>query len=160
MNSEQLKQFYSHEFPLVQTAGAVQMKAITWIKRNIPVGSTIFEFGCNVGANLALLGDYNVQGCDISMRAVNSRVVPNVTQGGVKSLDRYADSQFDLVFTCSVLCHIPEDVQEQVARIGRQALFVETTEISDINYYSHDYKGKKVFKIKSPRDLWYKGYLR
>ena len=160
MNSEQLNTFYRNEFPVVTIAGKVQKRAIKWIKANLPTGSTIFEFGCSSGPNLVLLeqAGYNVAGCDISERAVKARQVDTIGLGGVHYLKTIPDNHYDLVFTCSVLCHIPDDIQQQLKRIAKHSLFVETTEISDINYFSHEYKGKTVFKIKAPRGIDYRGY--
>lgn len=159
MNAQDALRFYEKEFPIVTTAGFVQQRAIRWIRENIKVGSTIFEFGCNVGANLAELQHvYEVSGSDISPRAVRAKKVQHVKLGGTEVLETYSDNAFDLVFTCSVLCHIPANVEREVVRIGKKALLVETQEKSDINYWGHEYTGKVVFEIEAPRGIIYKGY--
>lgn len=160
MTQQEAARFYIDEFPVVTKVGPVQQRTIKWIKKNIPKGATIFEFGCNIGANLKALKElgYKVAGCDVADKCKKHALVDGIDVGGVDHIKAIEDGAYDLVFTCSVLCHIPDNVQSEVSRIGKKSLIVETQQVSDILYWSHDYIGKVVFEVISPRKLTYKGY--
>ncbi len=98
--------------------------------------STIFEFGCGSGRNLAKLkellsNNLDVYGIDINQELIRvGRKKYNllIKEGDETSLKRIKDSSFDLVFTVSVLGHIPDikEIIKNLARItNRYCLFIE-----------------------------------
>jgi hypothetical protein len=86
----------------------------------IPSDASIIELGCGSGRNLALLremGFTNLKGVDFSQTQVEFCVrngfdvrLMNIAELG------FGDREFDLVFTNSVLLHVPPDRIEKVLR--------------------------------------------
>ncbi|MDB5751310.1 MAG: hypothetical protein JWP65_1731 [Ramlibacter sp.] len=92
--------------------------------------SKVFEFGCNAGKNLAALiediPDIFVAGVDINGGAIElarSKGL-NAAMGDERSLSLFPDRCFDVVFTVSVLDHIPDASQPliQLARMSSKAV--------------------------------------
>src|SRR5208283_2482517 len=106
---------------------------------------SLFEFGCGTGKNLTpFLGSgCNVVGLDISymnMAHCFSNQLPMIILSD-ETLLPYLDG-FDVVFTCSVLDHIPEvgRIIEELKRMSRKAVVLaETNSKQDNYYYPHDY---------------------
>lgn len=111
--------------------------------------TSVFEFGCGSGKNLALLkkNNPNIQtyGMDIS--------IVNVIQSHLNGVDcvirgdeRYMpQGKFDVCFTCSVLDHIPNENIEQVignlVSMSNKAVVIgETNEYEGNFYYKHDFE--------------------
>ena len=109
---------------------------------DLPLAAKILEVGCNIGRNLAYLHDHgyeNLAGVEISPHAVDLLRVHHPQLEGVPihvgpaedELDRFADKEFDLVFTMAVLEHIHPDsrrVIDNIVRCGRHVLTVEPGE--------------------------------
>jgi len=121
----------------------------------------IFEFGCNTGFNLNLIKKINPNaslfGVDLSKPAIDQgkeKYKLNLEIGDENYLSHITHNSFDLVFTCSVLNHIPDidKIILQLQRIGRTCLFIECPIVLGVNYYGHDYYsyGMKIIKRYPP----------
>lgn len=110
---------------------------------------SVFEMGCGSGKNLKLLKsfDLNIEtfGLDIS--------IINVIQAHLNGVDAVIRGderhiplrKFDVVFSCSVLDHIPEieNIIGHFQEIATKAIILaETNSINDPEkfYYAHDYE--------------------
>jgi len=76
---------------------------------------SVFEFGCNGGRNLDLVSKKSglraLAGVDINESSVKYGIEQyglNLRVGDEKTLSEYQDNSWDIVFTISVLDHIPE----------------------------------------------------
>lgn len=97
------------------------------------VGATsVLEFGCHAGRNLAAIQaacpDVRLTGLDINpeaVRAGHDRWGLDLRVSGDDTLAGIADDAYDLVFTVSVLDHIPDitGVCRDLLRIARRAAF-------------------------------------
>ncbi|MDP6522847.1 MAG: class I SAM-dependent methyltransferase [Kiritimatiellia bacterium] len=97
--------------------------------------ASVFEFGCNSGRNLDLIAKKSeltaVSGIDINEASIKYGVEHyglDLRVGDELALDDYPDNRWDLVFTISVLDHIPDPVATctELNRIaGRYLLFCE-----------------------------------
>jgi SAM-dependent methyltransferase len=93
---------------------------------------SVLEFGCHVGRNLAAVGAA-VPGCrlvglDINAEAVRvgrERNKLDLRCGNEQTLAEFTDGEFDLVFTVSVLDHIPDiaRVCRELVRVASKAVF-------------------------------------
>lgn len=111
---------------------------------------SVFEFGCNCGKNLDELqkrGLKDLHGIDINKRALEygkDNFDVGLSYGDETFLKAIPDNKYDLVFTCSVLCHMLdiEDTLKQLRRIGKRLIVVETHETpkNRIYFVNHDYK--------------------
>lgn len=113
-----------------------------------------FEFGCNRGRNLLLLAPHVplIYGIDMSEPAIEKARehtrLRYCNVGNDKDLQCF--KQFDVVFTCSVLNHIPHvtDIVAEFKRIAKKAVILaETQDIVDWNYFSHDYESMGFKKL-------------
>lgn len=96
---------------------------------------SVFEFGCNGGRNLDLVSKKSklstIRGIDINEASVKYGIEQyglDLRVGDEKALRDYADCCWDLVFTVSVLDHIPAPMATcaELRRIaGRYLLFCE-----------------------------------
>jgi len=97
--------------------------------------TSVFEFGCNAGRNLKLIRDtcsYRpivMRGCDINEESVGygrTQWGLDLTVGDETHLRTIDDSAYDLVFTISVLDHLPRcgDILAQLVRIAREYIFL------------------------------------
>lgn len=93
---------------------------------------SVLEFGCNVGRNLDAIAaarpGCRMVGLDINPEAIhigreNSDL--DLRLGDERSLDEFREGEFDLVFTLSVLDHIPDisNVCRALARVAARCLF-------------------------------------
>lgn len=140
----------------------------------------VLEFGCGTGKHLSRLHEAGVCtiGVDISpmnvYKAIHKYDLPCVICGDETYLRHFCN--VDVVFTCSVLDHLPEvvGVVEEFKRIANKAvLLAETQEVlpGSKYYYCHDYAAMGFilvdgFTWKSPDDgatykiwKWIKEYL-
>ena len=97
----------------------------------------VLEFGCSWGGNLKYFMDkiskINTVGVDINSDVLKlSKDYPNFTGivGDENALFRFADNEFDLAFTISVLDHIPfdyvvEGAIDQLLRVSRRVILLE-----------------------------------
>lgn len=116
---------------------------------------SIFEFGCNNGWNLAQLKNMYPSiitlGIDVNRKEVmkgRRKGRDYVMVGDETQLHRIGDSSFDVVFTSSVICHIPqpEEIIAHFKRIARKkVVLIETLEKHGEYYFPHEYEG---FEIK------------
>lgn len=127
-----------------------------------------FEFGCSAGMNLKILRDIintAVSGIDINKIAIEYGQekfgLENVIYGDENALNTYETESFDLVFTSSVLCHIPykniESIIENLLRMAKRCvIFMETNDELDVDLFAHNYKkygfvSKWIFESKKPK---------
>ncbi len=99
--------------------------------------SSVPEFGCHAGRNLEAirqrLPKAELVGLDINAAAVNAgreRFGLDLRVGDERTLSQFGDRTFDMVFTVSVLDHIPRiaPLCRELVRIARRvALFLEVT---------------------------------
>jgi 2-polyprenyl-3-methyl-5-hydroxy-6-metoxy-1,4-benzoquinol methylase len=120
------------------------------IKKVLSVNPTsVFDFGTGTGKNIAKLLDINqsisVAGMDMSfLNIIHARAkneLPFLMIGDEYHLCRLRN--FDVVMTCSVLCHI-ENIQEIVSQFKQIAkshiIIAETNDVVGEFYYPHDYE--------------------
>lgn len=110
---------------------------------------SIFDFGCGVGKNLNYLRKHSQHPltiCGIDMSFVNiiharaKNEIDMLVLGDEYHLCRF--SNFDIVTTTSVLCHIEDitDIVKEFKRIAQNKIIIcETTDIKGEFYYAHDY---------------------
>ncbi len=93
---------------------------------------SILEFGCNVGRNLMTISrampDVRLVGLDINEEAIRlgrENTGLDLRVGDERTLATFAEGEFDLVFTVSVLDHIPviEDVCQKLVRCAARNVF-------------------------------------
>ena len=116
--------------------GAFRKRFIAKIVEDNNIKS-VLELGCNSGGNLMAIHkrmpDVDINGFDICERAISHAI--NVEKNPAKfttgslhdDLDQYDDDSFDLVFTSSVLFHIPSerifDIISNQKRIAKRFIF-------------------------------------
>jgi SAM-dependent methyltransferase len=114
-------------------------QALLEIVSDLPTDARILEVGCNVGRNIAYLFDHGytgVEGVEINPHAVEllRKTFPQLADREIhigaagETLPKFADDEFDLVYTMAVLEHIHPDestVFDDMARIGKQVLAIE-----------------------------------
>lgn len=111
---------------------------------------TIFEFGCNAGYNILELSNMGktVFGIDINKQAIEhgqKELKLNVQFGDENYLKEMKTNSFDLVFTASVLDHIPpeniDSIITHLLRICKKHLICsETQDEIDNDLFKHDYE--------------------
>ena len=108
----------------------------------------VLEVGCAHGENLRhlarLLPPHDVWGADLNDRALAAAATVAPGTNAVWSVARelpFRDRQFDLVFTCGLLIHMPENalglVMQEIVRCSRRwVMWMEyhADETTDINY--------------------------
>jgi SAM-dependent methyltransferase len=127
-------------------------KALLEIISDLPKDARILEVGCNVGRNLAYLYDNGytgVEGVEINPHAVEllRRTFPQLADTQIhigaagEVLPKFADDEFDLVYTMAVLEHIHPDessVFDDMARIGKHVLAIEPKGRLSHRQFPHD----------------------
>lgn len=116
--------------------------------------TSVLEFGCNEGRNLAAIAeiapDIPLVGIDVNadaIRAGRENLGLDLRHADENGLDEFADGQFDLVFTVSVLDHIPDIAQickSLVRCAARYVLCMEVTlpiEGKVIKHFDHKAAG-------------------
>ncbi len=160
-SEKQLKKFYREQYPINEYYNALHeaMYGFIWNLKT----SSAFEFGCNVGKNLKQLNIPKVSGIDISQRAIDNALVDGLMCGDEKTLKDVPSDSYELVFTCSVLCHI-HDVDGIIAELQRTSsnhvLLVESQCNDFDNHFPHDYSGEVAFTEKTVpgKAIEYNGY--
>ena len=106
----------------------------------------VFEFGCGSGKNLWLLdkGTISTCGMDISVMNVLNALLKFNQKFVICGDETYLRNivNFDIVFTCSVLDHIPviDGIIQELKRIANKKVFLaEANGEREDYYYSHDY---------------------
>ena len=126
--------------------------ALLEIISDLPKDARILEVGCNAGRNLAYLYDHGytgVEGVEINPHAVDllRRTFPQLADREIhlgaagETLPKFADDEFDLVYTMAVLEHIHPDessVFDDIARIGKQVLAIEPAGRLSHRQFPHD----------------------
>jgi SAM-dependent methyltransferase len=89
---------------------------------------SVLEFGCNVGRNLAAIREsdpsVSLSGVDINAEAVafgrNDRDL-NLSQADETFVEKQPDDSFDVIFTVSVLDHVPnpKPILKEMVRVAR-----------------------------------------
>lgn len=113
---------------------------------------SVLEFGCNNGKNLQYLKERlpqtaDVFGIDFSMSAIMKAAKKglDVKLGDENALKNISDKKYDVIFTISVLDHMPniENTLKSFERIAKKAVFLtETNDIVTELYFAHDYISK------------------
>ena len=93
----------------------------------------VFEFGCNVGRHLVEIRERDpsiiLRGADINVAAVREgcRNGLDLAVGDETYMARFADDEFDVAFTSSVLDHIPDPILalREMARIAPMLVLLE-----------------------------------
>lgn len=101
--------------------------------------NTVLEFGCNSGRNLAAIykieaaikneGIPSLTGVDMCEQAVKMAIPKHPYINYIISDEKWLENQkeqYDVVFTCSVLDHIPDwkPVYDHLKRLARKALII------------------------------------
>jgi SAM-dependent methyltransferase len=127
-------------------------QALLEIVSDLPTDARILEVGCNAGRNIAYLFDHGytgVEGVDINPHAVEllRKAFPQLADREIhigaagETLPKFADDEFDLVYTMAVLEHIHPDestVFDDMARIGKQVLAIEPEGRLSHRQFPHD----------------------
>jgi len=145
------KEFYrNYEADLVMNP--LNLKLMELIENERPY--RIFEFGCGIGKHLDCWQTYGMaaSGIDISQKNIDKikerNTLLNVLCGDETILHTIESK--DIVFTCSVLCHIPEidEIIQQFKRIANHKIFIaETNDIAEPYHYPHDYESYGFTKV-------------
>lgn len=127
------------------------------IDRIIKSGArSVLEFGCHDGVNLELIKqatqEIETAGIDINPDAITRCNSKGHTchLGDEKKLKDIPDKSYDLVFTNSVLCHMPDvsKVIEDFKRIARKKIILcETNEVKGRFYFPHEYSANGFNRI-------------
>jgi len=122
MNAERLENLWAGEFGNaynLRNLNAYDLRKPYW--EGILTAnklSNVLEVGCNVGGNLRwMTGLTDAYGVDINKQALAIARTVNPMMNVIYSKARelpFKDSYFDLVFTCGVLIHQPEESLKQV----------------------------------------------
>ncbi len=152
MDWEQVKHRYkdgdAKQIYGVGTGGPVRKRLCDYIAENFLNCNSFFEFGCSAGFNLARI-KYNVsdakyEGIDINPDAViyGQKQGNNVNIGDEDTLKTYPDEAFDVVFTSSVMNHIPDEafqyIMDELKRIAKKAVICMEGNVSlEPDYYIH-----------------------
>lgn len=162
-NEQQLKNFYKHRYPAGDYLTKMHTEHFYPFVENLNCKSG-FEFGCNMGKNLKNLKFKETAGVDISKRAIDKALVKGLICGDESRLSEVPDNSYDIVFTCSVLCHIDniDGIVEHLKRISKKhILFVESLSNGFNNHFPHNYEKmgfEKVFSHPTPKKIIYNGY--
>ncbi len=127
-------------------------QALLEIISDLPKDARILEVGCNVGRNIAYLYDNGytkVEGVEINPHAVEllRETFPQLSENEIhigaagETLQKFADDEFDLVYTMAVLEHIHPDessVFDDMARIGKHVLAIEPEGRLSHRQFPHD----------------------
>ncbi len=128
--------------------------------------ASVLEFGCNVGRNLAAIAaapGQRLVGIDVNPEAIRRGRATgglDLRVGDEQTLAGFRDGEFDLVFTVSVLDHIPDIsrlCRELVRCARRHVLCLEVTlpvEGKVLRYYDHDAR-----TVKKSTAAWYSWHV-
>lgn len=107
--------------------------------------NSVCEFGCGTGKNLRMLNVDDKIGIDVSEEAIKIAKAKGVFAivGDETELFKFPAGRFDVIFTVSVLDHIPnvEVIISEFKRVAKKAIFLlETNDVPFKFYYPHDYE--------------------
>jgi len=146
------KEFY-REYEADLIMNPLNHKLVGLIKKEKPFN--VLEFGCGKGKHLSFLCACvtgGAGGIDLSM--INCIFVQenypavSICQGDESRLYLFEDQ--DIVFTCSVLCHIEniDEIITEFKRIATHKIFLaETNDIAEPYHYPHDYESYGFKKV-------------
>jgi SAM-dependent methyltransferase len=139
---------------------------------------SVVELGCNVGSNLRAIHEIDpsikLAGLDIDATAIEkakATLPGEFVAGSIYDAASLFNRQFDLVFTCGTLIHIPPEslakAVEQVKALGKTVVLLEDHGAPQVRKlesgvparWVHDYK--KFFpeaKVLRPVDRWSDGW--
>ena len=157
LTMKELKKYYDTSITIAKPI-PLNQKAIDYIISQNP--TSVFEFGANWGVNLKAIQEANpsisCRGMDLSRIAIAEAQKQQlmVVYGDERSLKIEPENFFDIVFTVSVLNHIPDefihDIIENLKRIAKkQVVLVESNEGKGNNWFSHDYEREGFWSIGS-----------
>jgi len=144
MTFNELKNFYINNQLQDEVIRETNQKVIKWVFSFKP--KTVFEFGCNNGKNLELLESIDptikVYGIDLSAKTLKHK---NTEVGDEETLKKMKSESFDVVFTGSVLNHIPQNdvtkIIDNLKRIAKTCLIsCEHCHESSPRWFIHDYE--------------------
>lgn len=126
--------------------------------------NSVFEFGCGTGKILYHLLQMNpsldILGNDISQKAINTGkdiFGLDIINSDESLLARIENNRYDVVFTCSVLNHIPDIdyIVPHLQRISKKTVFLAECQQKTHDYFfPHNYKK---FGFKKLDYLWFSG---
>jgi pseudaminic acid biosynthesis-associated methylase len=125
---------------------------------------SILELGCNVGANLFFISQISradLYGIDVNRAALKiAYPVANYLRATAKNVP-FKDCFFDLVFTCGVLIHQPEETLPRVLgemyRLSRK--YVLFAEYGDEETHAIPYRGnEKALFRRNYEQIWQQMY--
>ena len=148
MNLQEIKKFYRDEIVFVGDIHPSHHQITKFISKLKP--ESILEFGACWGKNYTLLEQLiprvYYRGIDISRKHINLAKCEgiNVTLGDETTLPRIESKSYDLVFTHSVLNHLPLDTVTEIVkefkRIAKHHVIIgECNEIEEDRWFKHDY---------------------
>ena len=120
-----------------------------------PVKS-VLEIGAGAGANLRWLKANRICGVDINANALAvARTLPNVDVALAEATHvPYSDDSFELVFTCGLLIHLPENklggALDEMYRLTLRLLLV--MEYQSVTAHEIEYRGECGLLWKRPYD--------
>lgn len=128
-------------------------------------GNSYYEFGCNCGFNLNHLKErlplISAVGMDINQFSIDygkdKFKSVSLMQGDENWLAMIPPNFYDIVFTSSVLCHIPkvDDVIDNLKRITKKHLVCMESNVDEApNFWKHNYEQygfKPEFEVINPR---------
>lgn len=125
--------------------------------------NSVFEFGCHNGFNLEVVQKMyphmQVAGIDLNEKSIEEGHATNrnyISIGDESNLKQIEDDVYDVVFTCSVLCHLPsiDEIVKELKRITRyRTVLIETNEKKGHWYFPHDYEILGFHQKRSNRSL-------
>jgi SAM-dependent methyltransferase len=128
-------------------------RALAEIIADLPLEARILEIGCNVGRNLAYLYDQGyerVEGIEINPNAIAllRKTYPQLASTPIhegpagEQLPKFADDEFDLIFTMAVIEHLHPDeaatVFDDMVRVGKQIVAIEPLGRITHRQFPHD----------------------
>lgn len=146
---KEVKEFYSNPdcitTPFIHPHNALLYNEIMKLKP-----TSIFEFGCNWGQNLQRLKFHlskaKLFGIDLNKRAIKLArgINLDVKLADEKYLKKMPDNAYDIVFTCSVLNHLPPrtitSIIKHLKRIAsKHVLLMECTQKDEPRWWTHSY---------------------
>lgn len=148
--NEKVRQAYK-EFVAPDTIWPINEKLAEVIRDYNP--QSVFEFGAGIGKNLELLKPTipHIGGCDVSESAVEQahKLARYYLEVGDESFLKIV-TNWDVVFTCSVLNHIPRihEIIPEFKRIAKKAIVLaETQDTPNWNFFRHDYESYGFTKL-------------
>lgn len=161
------KEFYKNEYHIQYAIHDSNYFIYGYIKRINP--KTLFEFGCNAGRHLNMFRTIGIKtfGIDINAKAIEASKshfkLQNTRIGDEETL-KTINIVYDIVYTNSVLCHIPniDQIIRDFKRIAKHIIIFEAPKQNGKHWYQHKYEEhgfNEVWRYHAPEvDAKYKLY--